>query len=51
MRRTIIYNKYSSLGKFLGEWVYHPADEEDYQRAMRIIEENPDRYELVNEED
>lgn len=51
MKKTIIYNKYTDKGSFLGERIYHPTDERDYQRVMRIFEEEPERYELVNETD
>lgn len=47
----IIYNKYSAYGTFLGERKYYPKDKADYDRVMRIIEENPDEYELVNTEE
>ena len=42
----IIYNKYSAYGTFIGERVYRPTSKDD----LRIIEENPDEYELVNVE-
>ena len=48
MEMLIIYNKYSANGAFLGEREYAPKDEDDYKRVMRIIEENPDEYEVVN---
>lgn len=51
MKKTIIYNKYTDSGSFLGERIYHPTDERDYQRVMRIFEEDPEHYELVNETD
>lgn len=47
----IIYNKYSAYGAFLGEREYFPKDKADYDRVMRIIEEDPDGYELVNVEE
>lgn len=45
---TVIYNKYTESGTFLGEREYHPANRPDYERVMAIIENNPDEYELVN---
>ena len=48
MVTKIIYNKYSASGAFLGEREYLPKSKGDYNRAMVIIESNPDEYELVN---
>ena len=52
METTIIYNKYSHNDPFLllGERRYSPKDKADYDRVMRVFEENPDEYELVNVE-
>ena len=46
---TIIYNKYTSRGTFVGEREYTAKSDEDYNRVMEIIERNPDQYEVVNE--
>ena len=50
METMIVYNKYSASGAFVAERVYKPTSKDDYDRVMRIIEENPDEYELVNVE-
>lgn len=48
MITKIIYNKYSANGYFVGEREYCPKNKEDYDRVMKIIESNPDEYEIVN---
>lgn len=50
MYTTIIYNKYSTSGNFIGERRYQPTSKEDYDKVMEIIERLPDEYELVNVE-
>lgn len=48
MKAKIIYNSYSNTGRFLGERTYYPADYDDFERVIDIIERNPEIYELVN---
>lgn len=50
MKTTIIYNRYSADGEFLGERKYQPTSKEDYDRAMAVAERLPDEYEIVNVE-
>lgn len=49
MADRIVYNYYNSKGEFVAEKEYRPRNEAEYRRAVSIMEEYPDRYEVVYE--